>query len=82
MSGYDFFKIIKFNVVILYILVVMFFLFDDQCDINQSYEFGVNGYVVKFIDFKEFMGMVVDIGIYWCNCNCLVCGDEFVWFMF
>ncbi len=69
MSGHDFLKIIKSNAATAHIPVVMFSSSDDQRDINQSYELGANGYVVKSTDPKEFMGTVVDTGIYWRNRN-------------
>jgi len=69
MSGHDFLKIIKSNAATSHIPVVMFSSSDDPRDINQSYELGANGYVVKSTDPKEFMGTVVDTGIYWRNRN-------------
>jgi DNA-binding response OmpR family regulator len=76
MSGHDFLKIIKSNAATSHIPVVMFSSSDDQRDINQSYELGANGYVVKSTDPKEFMGTVADTGIYWRNRNRPARGDE------
>jgi DNA-binding response OmpR family regulator len=38
-------------------------------DLIRSYELGVNAYVVKPVDFQEFIDAVKQIGIFWAIIN-------------
>ena len=38
-------------------------------DLRRCYELGVNSYIVKPVEFKEFMAIISEIGIYWVNHN-------------
>jgi CheY-like chemotaxis protein len=41
----------------------------EQPDLNECYELGVNAYVVKPVDFAEFMAAVKKLGIFWAAVN-------------
>jgi len=41
----------------------------EERDLNDSYRFGVNAYVVKPVDFHEFMDALKGIGIFWAILN-------------
>ncbi len=41
----------------------------DSGDINNAYNLGVNSYIVKPIDFNQFMDVATQINQYWCNLN-------------
>jgi two-component system, response regulator len=41
----------------------------EESDLITSYDLGVNGYVVKPVDFKEFMDAVRVLGRYWAIIN-------------
>jgi CheY-like chemotaxis protein len=41
----------------------------EQPDLNECYTLGVNAYVVKPVDFGEFMGAVKELGIFWAAIN-------------
>ncbi len=41
-------------------------------DIIKCYELGVNSYIVKPVDFSDFMRVVKDIGLYWMLLNTYV----------
>ncbi|MTI86886.1 MAG: response regulator [Balneolaceae bacterium] len=41
----------------------------EEKDIVQSYDLGVNSYIVKPVDFKKFMESIRDIGYYWLVMN-------------
>lgn len=41
----------------------------EEPDLKRSYEFGVNAYVVKPIDFKEFIDAVKQVGVFWAVIN-------------
>jgi CheY-like chemotaxis protein len=49
--------------------VVMLTSSREERDLVQSYKLGVNGYVVKPVDFKEFVIAVKDLGAFWAIIN-------------
>ena len=49
--------------------VVMLTTSDEEVDMIRSYEFGVNSYVRKPIDFAEFTNVTAQLGIYWLLLN-------------
>lgn len=49
--------------------VVMMTSSREQADLNQSYELGVNSYVVKPVKFQGFIEAVRNLGVYWVLVN-------------
>ncbi len=49
--------------------VVMLTSSREEPDLKRCYELGVNAYVVKPVDFKDFMDAVKHIGIFWAMLN-------------
>jgi CheY-like chemotaxis protein len=49
--------------------VVMFTSSREETDIARSYEFGANAYVVKPVDFNQFLSVVKDLRRYWVLIN-------------
>ena len=41
----------------------------EERDIVESYELGVNSYMVKPVDFDRFIDCVSELGLYWLVCN-------------
>jgi CheY-like chemotaxis protein len=41
----------------------------EEQDLTKSYELGVNAYVVKPVDFKDFIEAVKQIGVFWAVIN-------------
>jgi two-component system, response regulator len=41
----------------------------EERDIVESYQFGVNSYIVKPVDFEQFMHSVGQVGLYWVLLN-------------
>ncbi|NQU43045.1 response regulator, partial [bacterium] len=41
----------------------------EERDIVESYKLGVNSYVVKPLDFDQFVSVVAELGFYWLNLN-------------
>ena len=41
----------------------------EQRDIVESYDLGVNSYIVKPVDFEGFMNAVAELGLYWMLLN-------------
>jgi CheY-like chemotaxis protein len=49
--------------------VVMLTSSKEEQDLIRSYELGVNAYVVKPVDFAEFVRAIADLGIFWAVLN-------------
>ena len=49
--------------------VVMLTSSQTESDVVQSYELGVNAYVVKPVEFKQFVSAIADLGIFWAVLN-------------
>ena len=49
--------------------VVMLTSSREEQDLVRSYELGVNAYVVKPVDFKEFVRAIADLGVFWAVLN-------------
>jgi two-component system response regulator len=49
--------------------VVMVTSSAEECDIVESYGRGVNSYLVKPVDFKQFIDVVSQAGLYWAVMN-------------
>jgi len=41
----------------------------EESDVVRSYELGVNAYVVKPVEFKQFVTAIADLGIFWAVLN-------------
>lgn len=49
--------------------VVMLTSSREEPDLDRAYQLGVNAYVVKPVEFKEFVGAISDLGIFWAVLN-------------
>jgi two-component system response regulator len=49
--------------------VVMLTSSAEEKDILEGYKLGVNSYIVKPVDFDQFMGAVSEVGSYWATLN-------------
>jgi CheY-like chemotaxis protein len=49
--------------------VVMLTSSREEQDLVRSYELGVNAYVVKPVEFKEFVRAISDLGVFWAVLN-------------
>ncbi len=49
--------------------VVMLTSSSEERDVRESYRSGVNSYLVKPVDFNEFMKCVAQVSLYWLTCN-------------
>ncbi len=50
------------------VVVVMTSSLEDS-DLNACYELGVNSYVVKPLDFEQFINVARQVGLYWMLIN-------------
>jgi CheY-like chemotaxis protein len=49
--------------------VVMLTSSREEQDLLRSYELGVNAYVVKPVEFKQFVEAIADLGVFWAVLN-------------
>jgi CheY-like chemotaxis protein len=69
MDGIEVLRAIRKDKTLKMIPVVMLTSSREQQDLIKSYELGVNAYVVKPVDFKEFIEAVKQLGIFWAVIN-------------
>jgi CheY-like chemotaxis protein len=60
---------IKTNPDLQHVPVVMLTSSREERDLIKSYQLGVNAYVVKPVDFKEFVAAIADLGVFWAVLN-------------
>jgi len=68
-DGLEVLKTIKADPRLRMIPVVMLTSSREESDLVRSYKLGVNAYVVKPVDFSEFMDAVRQIGAFWAVVN-------------
>lgn len=49
--------------------VVMLTSSQEESDVMRSYSLGVNAYVVKPVEFKQFIAAIAELGIFWAVLN-------------
>lgn len=69
MDGIEVLKQIRESEKLKHLPVVMLTSSREEPDLKVCYELGVNAYVVKPVDFKEFMHAVKQLGIFWALIN-------------
>jgi CheY-like chemotaxis protein len=68
-DGLEVLKTVKADPQMQLIPVVMLTSSREESDLIRSYKLGVNAYVVKPVDFSEFMDAVRQIGVFWAVLN-------------
>lgn len=69
MNGLEVLASIKSDSALKTIPVVMLTSSREELDLIKSYELGVNAYVVKPVDFKQFMDSIKSLGFFWAIVN-------------
>lgn len=69
MDGIEVLEAIRNNEKLKTIPIVMLTSSREEPDLKKCYALGVNAYVVKPVDFTDFMGAVKQIGIFWAILN-------------
>ncbi|MFZ1978592.1 MAG: response regulator [Bacteroidota bacterium] len=69
MDGLETLQAIRSDAALKMLPIVMLTSSREEQDLIKSYEFGVNAYVVKPVDFKEFVNAVKQVGIFWAMIN-------------
>jgi two-component system response regulator len=68
-SGLEVLKIIKKDKRTLHIPVVIVTSSKQEPDMKEAYELGANSYVVKPVDFDQFINAMSSLGLYWLLVN-------------
>lgn len=68
-DGVEVLRQIKSDPILRMIPVVMVTSSREQQDLLSSYQLGVNAYVVKPIDFDQFVHAIQELGLYWAVLN-------------
>jgi CheY-like chemotaxis protein len=69
MNGIEVLETIRIDPALKMIPVVMLTSSREEPDLKRCYELGVNAYVVKPVNFKDFIGAVKHLGIFWALLN-------------
>jgi CheY-like chemotaxis protein len=68
-DGLEVLEMIRSNAALKSIPVVMLTSSREEQDLVRSYELGVNAYVVKPVEFSEFVEAIADLGVFWAVLN-------------
>jgi CheY-like chemotaxis protein len=68
-NGLEVLEAVRKNPLLRAIPVVMLTSSQEESDLVRSYELGVNAYVVKPVELKQFMSSIADIGVFWAVLN-------------
>jgi DNA-binding response OmpR family regulator len=69
MNGLETLQAIRSDAALKMLPVVILTSSREEKDLIKSYELGVNAYVVKPVDFKEFVSAVKQVGVFWAIIN-------------
>jgi CheY-like chemotaxis protein len=69
LNGIDVLKAIKADPALKTIPIVVLTSSREETDLKMCYELGVNAYVVKPVEFGDFMGAVKTLGAFWAILN-------------
>jgi len=69
MDGIEVLKELKLNEHVKTIPIVILTSSNEEADLVESYQLGVNSFVVKPVDFDKFSDMVEEVGLYWMVSN-------------
>lgn len=69
MSGVDVLRDIRADPALRGVPVVMMTTSDEARDVEESYRLGANSYIVKPVEFVDFLRAAAEVGIYWSRIN-------------
>jgi CheY-like chemotaxis protein len=69
MDGIEVLQAIRDDPSLKFIPVVMLTSSREEPDLKRCYALGVNAYVVKPVDFKDFMDAIKQVGVFWALIN-------------
>jgi CheY-like chemotaxis protein len=79
LSGLDVLRRIRAEDNLRYLPVVIFTTSSEESDIIKSYDLGANSYILKPVDFMQFMIAIDTLGLYWLILNEIVPGKDDLW---
>lgn len=68
-NGLEVLKAVRGDEALRAIPVVMLTSSQEESDVLRSYELGVNAYVVKPVEFKQFVSAIAELGVFWAVLN-------------
>jgi CheY-like chemotaxis protein len=68
-DGLEVLEAVRANEALRSIPVVMLTSSREEPDLQRAYALGVNAYVVKPVEFKEFVAAISDLGVFWAVLN-------------
>jgi CheY-like chemotaxis protein len=68
-TGIEVLEQVRADAALRHIPIVMLTSSREEKDVVRSYELGVNAFVVKPVDFREFFQAVQDLGMFWAILN-------------
>jgi CheY-like chemotaxis protein len=68
-DGLEVLKVIRETDELRSVPVVMLTSSREEPDLDRAYSLGVNAYVVKPVEFKEFVSAISDLGVFWAVLN-------------
>lgn len=68
-DGHEVLKIVRADENLKRIPIVMLTSSREEKDLLRSYDLGVNAYVVKPVEFDDFMAAISDLGVFWAVLN-------------
>ena len=68
-DGIDVLKAIRSNPITKKIIVVILTSSNQEKDLVNGYNLGVNSYLIKPVDFRDFVDLIQQINIYWLTLN-------------
>jgi CheY-like chemotaxis protein len=69
MDGLQVLEAVRHDASLRSIPVVMLTSSREEPDLDRAYSLGVNAYVVKPVEFKEFVSAISDLGLFWAVLN-------------
>lgn len=68
-DGLEVLKAVRESAELRSVPIVMLTSSREEPDLQRAYELGVNAYVVKPVEFKEFVSAISDLGVFWAVLN-------------
>ncbi|WP_028999809.1 response regulator [Azohydromonas australica] len=69
LNGLEVLQAVRASETLRSIPVVMLTSSQEEADVTRSYALGVNAYVVKPVEFKQFIGAIAELGMFWAVIN-------------
>ena len=69
MDGIELLQIIRNDMALKFLPIVMLTSSREESDLIRSYELGANAFVVKPVDFQNFIDVIKQIGVFWALIN-------------